>query len=88
MPDNNSNGNVTARIDIALLKQSFETIGKELQKLDKKVEGVRKEIIDTKDELKDDIADIRGDIKLLFFKTGLISVSAGSVAAIIVKFVG
>ena len=86
--NNNGNGNVTARIDIAKLQESFKYVVAELKKLDIKVEKARNEIRDTKDELKEDIADIRGDIKLLFFKVGFISVGSGSIAAIILKFVG
>ena len=93
MPDgDNGNGNVKTRIDVALLQQSFVTVAIELKELAHRVSTVKNEIINAKEELKDDIADIRSDIKLLFFKTGIISAGSGTVAAgiitIIVKLIG
>ena len=88
MPESNGNGNVAVKIDVAKLQESFKYVIAELKKLDSKTDTLRNEIINTKEELKDDIADIRGDIKLLFFKTSFIGAGAGSVAAIILKFIG
>ncbi len=84
----NSNGNIKTRIDVAKLQQSFEYVIAELKKLDKEAKILRNEIINTREELKEDIAGIRGDIKVLFVKTGMIAAGSGSIAAIIIKFIG
>lgn len=88
MNESNGNGSVKTRIDVAKLQQSFEYVIDELKKLDKKAEILRNEIINTKEELKDDIADIRGDIKLLFFKTGFVGAGAASIVGLIIKLTG
>ena len=88
MNESNGNGSVKTRIDVAKLQQSFEYVIDELKKLDKKAEILRNEIINTKEELKDDIADIRGDITLLFFKTGFVGAGAASIVGLIIKLTG